>query len=81
MYLDNIDDFLNHYDDIPDPPDYIYYTPKLFFMWAKWAKLYKQPENDIRPFGEYLGPEWMRVKFDNLEDFYIYFKDITEGED
>lgn len=55
------------------------YTPKLFFAWADWAKKYESPKDNIRPFGEQIGPDWMETDFESLEYFYNYYTEITEG--
>ena len=79
FFLDNVDEFLDFYKNIPDPPDYVIYTPKLFYDWTEWAKNYKEPKDYYRPFGEMIGPSWMINEFEDLESFYKFYLDIIKG--
>ena len=80
FYLDNVEDFLVQYDKIPDPPNYVKYTPTLFLDWSRWSKNFNPPEDWIRPFGEKIGPDWMLTEFKNLEDFYKQYQNLIEIE-
>jgi hypothetical protein len=61
------------------------HTPMLFNEWLKWAKEMIEQKNNmknnerpvfIRPFGEKVCPHWVRYEFNNLEDFYKYYKSL-----
>jgi len=55
----------------------------LFNEWYEWASAYKEPDdtqsNIIRPLGELIAPDWMKNKFEGLEDFYIYYNELIEA--
>jgi hypothetical protein len=60
---------------------YVKMTPKLFNKWSEWAKTYKPKEdNAIREFGAVIGPDFMRIEFKDLEDFYQYYSGLIENE-
>lgn len=80
-YLDSVDEVLGYYEEIDEPCEYVKMTPKLFNKWSAWARKYKPKESEImRPFGEKIGPDWARTEFNNLEDFYIFYRDLLEVE-
>jgi len=77
MYLDSTEEALSFYDTVSDPYKYVLYTPTLFNRWCQWARNYKTNNQDqLRPFGQKLGPDWMRSDFDNLEIFYQFYTDL-----
>jgi len=72
---------ISYYDNVSDPCNYIKMTPKLFNKWSVWAKAYKPKEDSaIREFGISIGPDWMRTEFKDLEDFYMFYTDLIEGD-
>lgn len=79
MYLDSVEETLSYYDSIDDPCDYVKYTPILFNKWCTWARMHKpNSEEQIRPFGQKLGPDWMRTEFVSLDTFYTFYIEITK---
>ena len=82
LYLDTVEEVLSYYTDIDDPCEYVKYTPNLFNRWSKWARTHKPEQQDsLRPFGQKLGPDWMKTDFDGLETFYQFYIDLLLQED
>lgn len=79
FYLDSVEELLSYYDEVDEPYDYVKFTPILFNRWTDWARKYKVKDQDaLRPFGERLGPDWMKSEFSGLEDFYQYYLALLE---
>jgi hypothetical protein len=77
MYLDSVEETLSYYDSVSEPHDYVKYTPKLFNMWLEWARNYKPREEDqLRPFGVHIGPDWMKSEFENINAFYEFYASL-----
>jgi len=81
LQMDKIEEIIGFYTEVSEPPEYVKVFPLLFNQWHSWAKTYRPVEsNSIRPFGEPICPSWMRVEFNDLEDFYQFLRDLLGDE-
>ena len=89
MYVDNVEENIAYNRSYTRPPDYVVLTPSLFNLWSSWADIQEQEKmnldqiqselprgGDITPMGTRICPHWVKFKFDNLEQFYSYYKEL-----
>lgn len=74
-------------DRATPPPRYVTHTPVLFDVWLTWYESL-EPRVDLpeqtpkmAPFGAEVAPDFVKFQFENLEEFFNHYQEMTEEVD